>query len=86
MTEPEFDAFMEISMQDQARGQVQAGTRQAEEAEALLKKQLEMMAKELVRKLGDLTKTCVPFWANRSRTSVRTRRRTHGSAEQLCLF
>lgn len=43
MTEIEFDAFMEISMQDQAQGQVQTGTRCAEEAEELLKKQCKQL-------------------------------------------
>jgi len=33
MTEEEFEAFMKISMQDQARGQVQAGTWRAEDAD-----------------------------------------------------
>ena len=34
MTEEEFEAFMELSMKDQAQGQVQAGTWRAEDAAA----------------------------------------------------
>ena len=37
MTEAEFEAFMEISMRDQAQGQVQAGNWPAEQADELIK-------------------------------------------------
>jgi ribosomal protein S18 acetylase RimI-like enzyme len=37
MTEAEFDAFMEISMRDQAQGQVRAGNWPAEQADELIK-------------------------------------------------
>jgi ribosomal protein S18 acetylase RimI-like enzyme len=39
MTEAEFDAFIEISMRDQAQGQVKAGYLCAEEADEIVKKQ-----------------------------------------------
>jgi len=37
MTEEEFEGFMEISMRDQAQGQVQAGAWRAEEADSNIK-------------------------------------------------
>ncbi len=39
MTKAEFDAFMEISMRDQAQAQVQAGAWRAEQADELVRKQ-----------------------------------------------
>ncbi len=39
MTKTEFDTFIEISMRDQAQGQVQAGNWHAEEANEIVKKQ-----------------------------------------------
>ena len=41
MTQAEFDAFIEISMRDQAQGQVQAGYLRAEQADEVIKKQRE---------------------------------------------
>ncbi len=41
MTRDEFDVFIEISMRDQAQGQVQAGYLRAEQADEVIKKQRE---------------------------------------------
>jgi GNAT superfamily N-acetyltransferase len=46
MTEAEFDSFMEISMQDQAQGQVRAGRMPAERADDIIQEQRDFLLPE----------------------------------------